>query len=166
MIKTRALLSLISIVGIVALSLAPLDAVAKKKKKETFRPNWMEWGAQNYPAKVIRITSQYSIDTQNHICYGKWCVGFPNKNSYEKDYPIALYTSDSSNNSYRVIVINPLLCTNDIMGELPCYMELYWNRSSSYNSGYKCSVQVGKTYAEEGNTVSSFEISCPNIFFQ
>lgn len=139
------------------------DGVAKQTKKEEFRPNWMEWGAQNYPARVRRVTStsNNSIDLSNNICWSSWCIGFPYKqgSKYSKDYPLALYTSGAATH-YRYLVISPLVCVNDVMGEVPCHLSLTWGSGP----GYRCTAQVGKTYSEPGNIVASFAINCPDIF--
>lgn len=140
------------------------------------RPNWIYFNKPDFPAFVERIiTGQgHPIDTSGaKVCWAKWCVDFPiDEESVIVEWetyknPVAILNANSWGEIIS-IAVSPLQCTNEVLGEMDCFMELrYWGENRQFQGkNIMCYFVVGYLPGEEPNKLLDFNIDCPEIFLK
>lgn len=170
--------AVISLIGIIALVLVPMDTLAKKKKKETVRLNWLDFKKADLPAYIRELrspTTGYSINLNGDgISYGNWVVSFHRKMEgfNEWEMPVALlesrkefWQSGGTTQDFVIIIkISPLTCSNKVLGEMDCYLTTkFVGGNRGLGRGYHCYVNAGKVLGEEQSAIKVFDINCPEI---
>jgi hypothetical protein len=89
-----------------------------------FTCNWTRYASSNFPARVSAVlyADGRVLSRSRSITYGRWTVSFGSDVT-------AFYASrsgpDSRSTLYR-IDLKGLRCTNAVVGEIPCTLELIW----------------------------------------
>jgi hypothetical protein len=127
--------------------------------------DWQD--ASNYPAKAISITFEV-LDSTHSVRFGNWTV------SYRPDLPI-MYDNGAPPGTYINTARlpgrpNPLVCTNPIVGQEPCFLMLLPGPPQGH--GPHCSLVASNAPLDTTNfdsIIGSQEIAIPcptSITFQ
>jgi len=114
--------------------------------------DWTNMSASMFPSKVQSVTFSNGdvIDATHSECWGKWCV--------QLDSAAPTIAQHANNNGIVLISISPLVCHNDIVGNITgtadgnaCRMDMIMKQGSA-----TCGLAIFKNSNNYG-----FDIQCP-----
>jgi hypothetical protein len=127
------LLALFTVIGVVV---SPQHVLAQT-------PKWTKLTRTDFPTRVrgIIFANGNTLDVTSSVRYGQWSVQFGSQQPIAEGGECSAPLSGEGDGSCPGFSIKPLLCTNPVVGESPCRMDVAWFRKSRTSH---CRIYIGE----------------------